>query len=160
MPFVIDLLRHGHAEPNHPDGDEARPVSPRGREALATLGDALRRERWAPTVVLVSPLRRAGETARLVLERAGVSREPAVIEELMPDRNPEDAARVALEHAVDGAHVLLVGHQPQMGLLARVLSGTETAPGPGDLARIEFRDGNAAGRGRLTRVISVPPPRG
>ena len=157
MPLIIDLMRHAAAEPNHPEGDDARTLTAQGRRSAIATGTTLRRERWAPTAVFTSPLLRARETARLVLEHAGIGIEPRVMDELEPHREAKEAALAALSHAGASGHLLLVGHQPVMSRLALVLCREENDPAPGDLTRIEFPDGAGVGHelgtGRLTRVI-------
>jgi phosphohistidine phosphatase SixA len=124
-----------------------------GRRAAIALGETLRAEHWTPTAAFTSPLRRARETAALVLEHAGIGVECLVLDALAPDRDAEDAATAALDHGGASGHLLLVGHQPLLSRLALLLTHEEPAPAPGDFARIEFPDGEGLGRGVLTRVI-------
>ena len=84
---------------------------------------------------------RARDSATIALSRAAPDLRPEVLDALRPECNPE-AVVAALEPAVVGigaGHVLLVGHQPQLGLLAGLLTGGPAPPfAPGSMVRIQF----------------------
>jgi len=149
VPLVLDLLRHGDAIPAADGGDAARRLSPRGERDLERLGLHLAGLRWRPDRVFTSPLVRARESARIVLRHVAPDLVPAVLEALDPDGGAEGVVRALLEGGYAEGHLLLVGHQPQLGELARSLTSGET-PGlaPGDLLRVEFDAEMAAGAGR------------
>jgi phosphohistidine phosphatase len=154
-PLVLDLLRHGHAEPGGPAGDGARPLTPGGRGALARLGVRLEREGIRHDRVFASPLVRATESAAAVL---GAFRDHAPVETLDAlafASSPADVLEALRGLGLAGGRVLLVGHQPQMGLLARLLTGAEAAFAPGSLVRIECPRGPVAGTGRV--VVTIDP---
>jgi phosphohistidine phosphatase SixA len=148
VPLVLDLLRHGEALPAADGGDAARRLSPRGERDLARLGLHLAGLRWRPDCVFTSPLVRACDSARIVLQHAAPDVIPAVMPALGPDGEPDGVVEALPEAGHIEGHVLLVGHQPLLGDLARSLTGGE-APGlaPGDLVRIEFGTRMAAGAG-------------
>jgi phosphohistidine phosphatase len=152
-PLVLDLVRHGHAEPGGSAGDQARRLTPGGRSALERLGAHLEREGARHNRVLASPLVRAAESATAVL--GAFATHPAVetLEELSPDSTPK-ALLAALRGlgAADG-HALLVGHQPLLGQLTLLLTGTETTFAPGSLVRIECPRGPVAGSGRILLAL-------
>lgn len=113
MPLL--LMRHGDAVGAHVD--PTRPLSPEGRgEVVATAGRA-RTRGIAPEVVLHSTKARARETAALLLEELGGGAAPAEVDGLAPNDPVEPwLARVHEEAA--GSTLLLVGHNPFMGILA------------------------------------------
>ena len=156
-PLVLDLLRHGHAEPGGPAGDHARPLTPGGRGALERLGARLEREGTRHDRVLASPLVRAAESAAAVL--GAFADHPAVetLEALAPDSNPAGVLDALRGLGVAGGHVLLVGHQPLMGRLALLLTGTETAFAPGSLVRVKCARGPLAGSGRVVLKLDPGP---
>src|SRR5437867_4733492 len=90
MPLVLDLLRHGEAEASHPSGDGERPLTPRGEQCIRSLGTRLGRERWRPSRVFSSPLRRAVDSALIATREAGVTTPVETLEDLGADQDPED----------------------------------------------------------------------
>jgi len=138
MPLVLDLMRHGHALPAADGNDEARRLSPRGREDLEQLAQRLQGMGWHPERAFTSPLSRAQETARIVLRGAAPDVPLEVLEALTPDSEPVEIASALEDAGVMGGHLFLVGHQPLMGLLAGWLLGGEPPAFPtGCLQRIE-----------------------
>jgi phosphohistidine phosphatase len=122
VPLRLDLVRHGEAMPAGPAGDAARPLSDRGRQAIARLAQEYARRGWRPGGVWSSPLARARETASLLVERAAPGLAAKVLGELAPETEPEALAEALRARAVAG-HVVLVGHQPLLGRLAGHLAG-------------------------------------
>jgi phosphohistidine phosphatase len=152
VPLLLDVLRHGEAEPADLRGDAARALTRAGRRAVTELTQSLASEGWRPDRILSSPLLRARETAEIV--RSGIPDAPEIEElnELLAETEPADAlAALQAVNAANG-HVLLVTHQPLAGRLAALL--TSDAPGfsPGTLVRIECA-GLRPNRGRVIRTI-------
>lgn len=113
-PLVV-LVRH--AEKADASRDPA--LSAEGRARARALADALRS--GAPTHILVSPLRRTGETAAAVAEAAGV--EPVVVD---LDAGPVSHVKQSVDAVralPDAAVVLIVGHSNTVPALARALGG-------------------------------------
>jgi phosphohistidine phosphatase len=148
VPLVLDLLRHGAALPDTRDGDASRQLSPRGRADLERLAAHLAGMGWRPDRAFTSPLARARDSALIALGRTAPAVTAKVMDALRPECDPAAVLEaLVVEGSVDG-HVLLVGHQPLLGLLGGLLTG-ETAAGfaPGSLMRIEFAGTLAAGAG-------------
>lgn len=162
MPRLL-LLRHGKS--GYPAGveDIDRPLAPRGREAAARMGEAIRAAGLIPDLALVSPARRARETFELVRPVLGgiVAREEPSIYE---------ATSRTLLALVQGTGpeigtLLLVGHNPAFEDLARLLSG-DGDPDAFDRLRQKFPtaalavisgeawSGFGPGRGRLERFLT------
>ncbi len=82
----ILLVRHGESEGNAAEimqGHRDYPLTERGRDQARTLGDWLARRRIGWSKLYASPLRRAWETAEIVVKRAGgpaPAAEPALVE--------------------------------------------------------------------------------
>lgn len=108
------LVRHAEAAPGEPD--ELRPLTPRGREQARELAERLPR----PDAVLTSPLLRARETAALLARPHGLEPEPD--ERLAPGASDADV-REAIEGR--GETVVVVGHQPDCGIVASRLGAGE-----------------------------------
>jgi phosphohistidine phosphatase len=110
----VILVRHAEAAPGKPD--ELRPLTPRGREQARELASRLPR----PSVVLTSPLLRARETAALLARPHGL--EPEADDRLAPGASADDV-RAAVEGR--GETVVVVGHQPDCGIVAAQLGAGE-----------------------------------
>jgi phosphohistidine phosphatase len=128
------VMRHGPADDHSPTGrDFDRALTEAGREVVSRAARELQNARGVnpaapgadggPIRVLSSPLRRARETAELV---AGVisSHAPSVVEvELHDDLAADAELPLGLVGAIReaGTDALLVGHQPTVEELVRVL---------------------------------------
>ena len=109
------LWRHAEAhEPEAPGGDLERALTAKGERQAARVAAWLNRQMPASTRVLASPARRAQQTA------AALERKVKTVAELAPEGTVE-----ALLHAVrwpDAREpVLIVGHQPTLGVAAAYL---------------------------------------
>jgi phosphohistidine phosphatase len=86
-----------------------------------------------PDAILSSPLLRARETADILGTAAGVTAEPD--ERLAPGATP-DGVREAV--AGRGQTVVVVGHQPDCGVIAAALGAGEVAFPPAGHCTIEL----------------------
>jgi phosphohistidine phosphatase len=137
MSSSLYLLRHAEARPSGMDGDHARELEPHGRRAARLVGRFLGRLGEAPQRVLVSSAVRARETESLARD-AGGWRANAVVSDALYTATPDSLLR-ALQ-SMDGrlARVLVIAHQPTLGLLIRGLTGGEPEFPPAAMARIDF----------------------
>jgi phosphohistidine phosphatase len=138
--------------------DAERPLSPQGvvRARKAALG--LKRITEHPARVLVSPLRRAQQTAAILTQFAAW---PEAVEcaQLLPGTSPEGL--LALLARSRGGRIAVVGHQPDLGrLLAACLPGGVEAAAfefrKMAVALLSFQGAARAGRGELIWLL---PPR-
>lgn len=116
------LWRHADAADERPALDDlARPLTPKGHKQARRMAEWLNLHLPSSTRVLVSPAVRARETA------AHLDRKFKTVAELAPDQGVE-----SLLHAArwpDGREsVLVVGHQPQLGLAAGYLLAGAVEP--------------------------------
>jgi phosphohistidine phosphatase len=158
--LVLDLLRHGQALPAGPDGDRQRALAPAGTRALEALAAHLGREGWRPDRIFTSPCLRARQTAGIVAGAAS----PAVLVEplraLESEREPTEVLEALARHGVAAGHVLLVGHQPLLGLLVGHLTGAGRGLAPGMLVRVQCPEGPRPGACRVTLALApedLPP---
>jgi len=134
------LLRHGHSPTISEAGvpsDAARPLSERGREGVRkTVGELLRRGA-KPSLILHSPLTRAVQTseeAELLIKPARGRRGFEPLSNVLSPQELSDQLAPELSAA---GEVLAVGHQPQLGELAALLTGRIFDLPPGGLIALE-----------------------
>ena len=123
------LLRHADAEA-HANSDLERPLSEKGHRQAKDIAAFLKRLKTPPQIVLSSPALRAMQTAEPVAGALGVECVPCSW--ARPGMSAGDALYELPAYA-SFQEVLLVGHQPDLGMLAARLIG---APDP---ARIHVR---------------------
>jgi phosphohistidine phosphatase len=115
---MMDLIlwRHAEAEQGGPDMD--RRLTPKGARQAARIAAWLDQRLPDTCRIIVSPARRAQQTA-LALERKFETKD-----EIAPDVAPQSV--LAAAHWPDGRDtVLVVGHQPTLGRVAALLLAGE-----------------------------------
>ncbi|GAP36309.1 histidine phosphatase family protein [Piscinibacter sakaiensis] len=106
------LWRHAEAHPAREGQDDLeRPLSAKGERQAQRMADWLNQRLAHTTRILVSPALRTQQTAR------ALGRPFKTVAELAPDGNGEALLRAARWPA-SGEPVLVVGHQPTLGLVA------------------------------------------
>jgi phosphohistidine phosphatase len=129
------VLRHADAEPHGTREDSARRLTPRGEAQARTAGVALARIQTGFDAVLFSPKTRARQTAELAAQAWSESQR-AVLQEHAPLAASFGAAQAldALAGLDADAHVLLIGHEPDLsGTVAELTGG-----------RVEMKKGGVA----------------
>ncbi|HEY3216711.1 MAG TPA: phosphohistidine phosphatase SixA [Candidatus Eisenbacteria bacterium] len=150
MPLRLDLVRHGEALPVGSEGDSGRALSEAGRSAVERLAANLAQQGWRPDRAFVSPMRRAQESALILLRHGPPTLKPEILDELVPDHEPADILEALSAHGADRGHVLLVGHQPLLGRLVAYLEGrAERGLPPAALVRIRCDGAPAQGSGKV-----------
>lgn len=158
MTLSLYVLRHAKAEEISRSGDRARALKRRGRKAAEVVGRALTRLSEVPQLVLSSDAVRTRETAELALA-AGGWKAPL---ELRPGIYEAGSQRLldeltTLTQSVQ--RVLLVGHQPGLGLLIAELTGHEPDFPIAALARIDLELDSWSELAPATgRLIWLAPP--
>ncbi|MFQ5571283.1 MAG: phosphohistidine phosphatase SixA [Rhodothermales bacterium] len=133
--MLLYLLRHGIAGPVAPGRDDAaRTLTPEGVRLLKQQARAFKQAGFRVDRLVCSPLVRARQTAALVAPAWGVEPEEDAL--LRPGCSLEDVAEVWERHGRPD-RVLLVGHQPDMGVLVRALTGSNARMRTGMMAVIE-----------------------
>jgi phosphohistidine phosphatase len=114
-------MRHAEAgEATESGGDEARPLTVRGRERTRDAAAGLRAMGLRFDAILTSPLVRAAETAESVADEYSNNPSPQVLPALSPGIAPREAISALAPFARHGK-VLAVGHEPQLGKLVSLL---------------------------------------
>jgi phosphohistidine phosphatase len=160
MTLVLDLLRHGQALPAGPDGDRQRALAPAGVRGLEALAARLAREAWRPDRIFASPYLRARQTAEIVSRAAVPAVQVEPLRALESEREPAEVLEALARHGVAAGHVVLVGHQPLLGLLVGHLAGAERGLAPGTLVRVRCPHGPLPGTGSITLALApedLPP---
>lgn len=131
------LVRHAKAVDGLGLLDDHRPLTARGRRDALALGKLLRHAEARPDVIVTSPLVRAVETAELVA--VGLKHEGAleVAPELRYDHRAQSVVDDVLLPRAQHGFVAVVGHEPQLGNLLRLLLRTD-APSPRKAAAIRL----------------------
>ncbi|MBK8478083.1 MAG: phosphohistidine phosphatase SixA [Opitutaceae bacterium] len=115
------LVRHTHAVSDAEN--PVRPLSPKGREVALGMGRWLRGNAAADiTEVWHSPLVRARETAELLVEGARLKVRLREAAGLLPE---DEVSAMATALGRHGDSLVIVGHEPHLGLLAGRLLGIE-----------------------------------
>jgi phosphohistidine phosphatase len=115
------LLRHAKAVAPAGGRDAERQLAPRGREAAPQMAAYMAREHLIPDLALVSPARRTRETWDLV--RPALGDVPERFEPRIYEASVERLLAVLREVEPDARSLLLVGHNPGLEDLARLLVG-------------------------------------
>lgn len=133
------LMRHGHSPTSAEAGvrtDALRPLSDKGRADARRVAEALLKRGGRPALILHSPLLRAVQTAAAA---AAALKSP--VEAFVPLDNtlPPQEVLAALQKRADGVdEVLAVGHQPQIGELAALLTDQAFEFRPAGLVAVEL----------------------
>ncbi len=128
------LMRHGKTEARAANGEDMdRALTPEGRAAAASVAHALAAAGLIPDVALVSPAVRTRQTFEALA---------AVIPDVKLQTEPDlyDAAAEVLREAAgqaDAETVLLVAHNPGVGVLATALIQACVAAGVEERAALE-----------------------
>lgn len=148
------LLRHGDAL-LHATDDESRPLSPLGEHQALIAAQTLSRLDIKPQTILSSPLTRADQTARIVMKEIGISI-LNTSEYLTPISDPRQIIRELT--AFQNTSVLLVGHLPNLQILASLLTTGSRQSGiaisTGTLALIEIPLPVEYGKGMMRWLLS------
>lgn len=150
----IYVIRHAIAEDQSPDGtDFGRPLSEDGIRKFERAVKGLGRIEVSFDRILHSPLRRAVETAELLVPRLAEGGETAVCAELA------EAPSKALLTRIVGESVALVGHEPWLAeTVAWLLTGNREDAHHVPLKRgaVFWLEGEAR-PGGCTLVAALPP---
>ena len=159
--MMVVLFRHGpagHRDKSRWPDDTRRPLSTSGIERTRAAAHGLLGLLPRTPHVLTSPLVRAEQTAKILVE-AAKAEAPELIAALAPGHTPRTVIRRLAECSTNDV-VVLVGHEPGLGELAGMLvGGTNGPPLPlkkAGAAVVSFVGPVRIGDGRLNAML---PPR-
>ncbi len=151
------LLRHAEAEPHGTRPDSQRRLTPRGEHQARAAGIAIQSLAVAFDEVLVSPKARASRTAELAAE-GWSEQQRALLREHPPLAGGFDVSQaidaLARVPAQDG-RLLLVGHEPDLSLIAGGLTGGRIDLKKGGLAVVRL-EGSPTHRGGELVILMRP----
>ncbi|MBO9538621.1 histidine phosphatase family protein [Herbaspirillum sp.] len=110
----MDLILWRHAEAELGEPDEGRALTPKGHKQAGKIADWLDRNLPESCRILVSPATRTLQTVE------ALGRKYKVHPELAPDKSAADLLRAA-NWPDSREPVLIIGHQPTLGLVASQL---------------------------------------
>jgi phosphohistidine phosphatase len=155
MPLVLDLVRHGEAEPAGAGDDRERKLTAAGRAAISRLATRMADAGSSPGFVFTSPLERALHTARILAAQVSPSPAIEVLDELEPHRDPSAVLDALARREMVTGHALLVGHLPMLDDLHELMTGAHAAFPVGILHRVIFVGGAQPWTGRP--VLTLRP---
>ena len=148
--YELYLMRHGPAGQRGSLGaradDNLRTLTDVGRKKMARVAQGLQKLPVKLDWVVTSPLARAKETAEIVAKVAAPEAPLTECEALAPGGSAQAVLAFLAEHA-ERPRVLLVGHEPDLSLLAGHLIGA------GPKANLGFKKGGCC----LIRLQQLPP---
>jgi len=154
--MIVYLVRHAIAEERGaawPD-DQERPLTQKGVTRFRNIAERLATGGIRVGAIFSSPCIRARQTADLLVP-AWAQVPIQQVEELAPAHTPASLAKVLVDRAAQTA-VALVGHEPDLGILAAWMIGAKS-PLPfkkGGVARIDCGDTIKAGDGTLVWMVT------
>jgi|SRR5215213_8641079 len=136
--LTLYLLRHAKSSWNDDSKlDFERPLSNRGREACAIVGDFIAENKIDFDLVLVSTSVRTRETVELVKDRANFRGEVRYDERIY-EATTSQLLEVVSQVDNDRQSVLLVGHNPGIEDLIAVLTGEHVHVATATFAKIKI----------------------
>ena len=136
--LAIFLARHGEAEPSGFAPDAQRALTEEGRRHLRAVGRLLADDPDAIDLVVTSPLVRAVQTAEILVGELHLDGPVRAEAEIAHPGSLEALTALATEVPGHVRGVLVVGHEPTMGVWAQSLLGPA---GP----QVSFRTGTVLG---------------
>ena len=118
------LLLCRHAKSSWKDltlEDIDRPLNKRGKKDAPEMGKRLKDQGIQPDMIVTSPARRARKTARQIAKVTGVGKKNVIMLEKVYAASPRELVEIINEFDDASSVVLMVGHNPEMTILANEL---------------------------------------
>ncbi len=116
---ILYIVRHATAVPHGTAGisEDARPLTEKGAKKMREVASGLRALGILPELILSSPLPRAEQTARILVDILGKDIPLQISNHLAPGGRKSDLYGQIRSHS-SLASLMLVGHQPALGEIA------------------------------------------
>jgi phosphohistidine phosphatase len=135
---VLMILRHAKSSWDDPDlSDFERPLNKRGIAVAPSPGEEMKKLGIMPNIILSSPAKRAKQTADIVKEACGFSGNITYIDQIY-EASAITLMRVLAETTDTADIALIIGHNPGLENLIRVLTGQLQAMPTAALAKINL----------------------
>jgi phosphohistidine phosphatase len=152
--MIIHIVRHAEAIERSPlVPEEHRFLTRRGRRRFRKAAKSLATLGMEPDIILTSPLVRSVQTADILAEKLRYKRELAVSGLLAPGFRP-DALDDLLKTNPRAGEIVIVGHEPDLGLLSQALLAVQapcTLPKGGT---VSFKRDNGHGDAVFIRMVT------
>lgn len=143
--MIIHIVRHAEAIERGPlVPEEHRFLTRRGRRRFRKAAKSLATLGIQPDIILTSPMIRSVQTADILAEKLRYGRELAVSGLLAPGFRP-DALDDLLKTNPRAGEIVIVGHEPDLGLLTQALLAVQspcTLPKGGTVSFRRTTDGH------------------
>lgn len=135
---VVYILRHAKSSWDNADlSDFERPLNARGLAAAPLMGGVMKENAFTPALILSSPAERAKQTAQIVKQTAGFDGEIKFVDGIYEASSGRLLEIIGVQDAALES-LLLVGHNPGLENLIRVLTGESQAMPTAALAVIDL----------------------
>jgi phosphohistidine phosphatase len=124
--MYIYLLRHAIAVPRGTPGypNDDRPLTDEGKKKMMEEAKALVKVMDGIDIILTSPLARAKETAAIAAQALQAESKMEICSKLQPEYSGKFVVQFLAKYN-SYKKIMLVGHEPQMGMIASYLLGSE-----------------------------------
>ncbi len=123
--MIVYVMRHAEAvEGSDTLQDEWRYLTEKGRSAVEKMSSSISKYGPKPRLTITSPLTRAVQTAEIAAGKACRKNVVVASELLLPGADLAELV-THLKGCDHAGRVMLVGHEPQLGLLVATLLGRE-----------------------------------
>lgn len=149
----IYILRHAVAVPGEDSeySEEERPLTEEGIRKMSREARGIAKIVPSFEMILTSPLSRARGTAEILAQALGIQKNLEICKELVPGA-PLENLFSTLANYKHKKRILIVGHEPQLSLMASSLLGCREPSvtfKKGSLCRIDVSEVPAKGKGKL-----------
>jgi phosphohistidine phosphatase len=154
---TLYVLRHAKSSWANPDSsDFDRQLNERGLKDAPQMGAAIYENQFQPEIVLSSPAKRAKQTAILIKETAQIAGN-IEFDERIYEASPFRLLQIISETSEKTESIMLVGHNPGLEGLIKILTGEPQSMPTAALAVIDLDAENwdeiTSASGKLRAVI-------
>jgi len=120
---TLFVLRHAKSSWDNPDAaDFDRQLNEQGLKTVPVMGETMYRNQFQPAAIISSPAKRAKQTAVLIREMAQLT-SGIDYDERIYEASPHRLLNVISEIAEKNESAMLVGHNPGLEGLIKILTG-------------------------------------